>query len=214
MLQRRLFFLLITISIVFSASAQLRIGLKGGFSTTDVDAKDFRVTDPGGIDQLGIALKEARYGIHGGLVLRAQINKFLIQPEVLFNSNRVDYLVTDLNTQVSGIFSEKFQYLDIPVLVGFKFGPLRLMGGPQGHVYINNSSDLIDFQNYEQTFKDVTLSWMGGVGLDIWNLMLDVRYEGGLTNFGDHINFFNTRYDFANRPSRWLFSAGFLFGGK
>ncbi len=214
MLQKRLFFLLITISIVFSASAQLRIGLKGGFSTTDVDAKDFRVTDPGGIDRLGIALKEARYGIHGGLVVRAQINKFLIQPEVLFNSNRVDYLVTDLNTQVSGIFSEKFQYLDIPVLVGFKFGPLRLMGGPQGHVYINNSSDLIDFQNYEQTFKDVTLSWMGGIGLDIWNLMLDVRYEGGLTKFGDHINFFNTRYDFANRPSRWLFSAGFLFGGK
>ncbi len=206
--------LLLGLLVAASASAQLRIGLKGGLSTTDLNAQDFRVTDPGGIDRLEIGLKEARYGIHGGLVIRAQFNKFLVQPEILFNSNSATYEVNELGTQLLSIREEKFQYLDIPLLFGFKFGPLRLMAGPEGRVFINSASDLFEFSDYDQKFKDLTISWLAGAGLDIWNLMLDVRYEGNFNNFGDHIRFGNQKFDFSDTPSRWTFSVGFLFGGK
>lgn len=192
-----------------TAFSQLRFGLKVGGSTTDVKAKDFVVKN--GVNNIGIALKDAKYGIHGGLVIRGQIGNFLIQPEILFNSNSVDYDVTNLSNFTSQIKEEKFQYLDIPVLIGFKFGPLRLMGGPEGHIFINNSSELTDFQGYDDKFKTMTLSWLGGVGLDIWSLMLDVRYEGNFDKFGDHIRFGNQSFNFDARPSRWTFSAGFLF---
>ncbi len=205
-------FLLVALSLCFAlpAFSQVKFGLKVGGSTTSVDAKPFEVEN--GVDSLRVALKDANYGIHGGIVIRALIKKkFLIQPEVLFNSNSVDYKVTELDNLTEQIKTEKFQYLDIPILLGVKLGPLRLMAGPEGHIFINNTSELTDFSTYKDKFDDMTISWLGGAGLDIWNLMLDVRYEGGLQRFGDHIRFGNQQFDFADRPSRWTFSVGFLF---
>jgi hypothetical protein len=204
-------FLLLALSLCFAVPAfsQLKFGLKVGGSTTSIDAKDFRVANT--IDSLGVAFENANYGIHGGLVIRAQIGNVLIQPEVLFNSSSVDYRVTELDNLTEQIKTEKFQYLDIPILLGYKLGPLRLMAGPQGHIFINNSSELTDFDSYDDKFDKMTISWLGGLGLDIWSLMLDVRYEGGLQRFGDHIRFGNQQFDFADRPSRWTFSVGFLF---
>lgn len=200
--------------LTIPAFSQFRIGLKGGLSTTDVNAKDIEVFDQGGIERLKLAFDEAKYGIHGGIVIRAQFNKFLFQPEVLFNSNTVEYSVEDFDNQITEVLEEKFQYLDIPVLVGFKFGPLRLMGGPEGRVFINSASDLFKFDDYDQTFDDLQISWLGGAGLDIWNLMIDVRYEGSFNNFGDHIRFGDQKFDFSDEPNRWTFSVGFLFGGQ
>ncbi len=202
--------------ILFAAPtySQLKIGLKGGLSTTELNAEDFNVIRAGGLNDLEVAFKEANYGIHGGLVIRAQFNKFLVQPEILFNSSSVEYDVTDLSSQITEIKEEKFQYVDIPLLIGFKFGPLRLMGGPEGHIFVDSASDLFDFDDYDQKFDNLTLSWLGGVGLDIWNLMLDVRYEGNFRKFGEHIRFGDQKFDFADTPSRWTFSVGFLFGGR
>ncbi len=201
--------LLLALCLFFAVPAfsQLKLGLKVGGSSTSIDASDIQVGD-----DLDVALDEVNFGIHGGLVIRAQIGQFLLQPEVLFNSNSVDYKVDDFTNNIIGqIKEEKFQYLDIPVLLGYKFGPLRLMAGPEGHIFINNSSELTDFDNYDEKFKSMTLSWLGGVGLDLWSLMLDVRYEGSFNKFGDHIRFGNQQFNFDDRPSRWTFSVGFLF---
>jgi hypothetical protein len=190
--------------------SQVKFGLKVGASTTSLDAESFNVRN--GVDSIGVALADANYGIHGGLIIRAQLGKrFLIQPEILFNSSSAEYRVTELGNLTEQIKEEKFQYLDIPILLGAKFGPLRLMAGPQGHIFINNSSELTDFDSYGEKFDNLTLSWLGGIGLDLWSLNLDVRYEGGLQRFGDHIRFGNQQFDFADRPSRWTFSLGFLF---
>lgn len=195
------------------AFSQLRIGVKGGISTTDLNAQDINVLERGALDDLSIALEEAQYGIHGGLVIRAQFDKFLIQPEIIFNSNTVEYEITE-GVQAAEILEEKFQYLDIPFLLGFKFGPLRLMGGPEGRVFINNASDLTRFEDYDETFDDLEFSWLAGIGLDIWNLMIDVRYEGSFNEFGDHIRFGDQQFSFSDEPNRWIFSLGLLFGGK
>lgn len=213
---RKHLFLLLPMLLLFAAPAfsQLRIGLKGGISTTELNPEDFRVTDPGGLDRFKVAFEDAKYGIHGGIVIRAQFNKFLIQPEVLFNSNTVEYEVTDFDNQVTEILEEKFQYVDIPLMLGFKFGPLRLMAGPEGHIFVDSASDMFRFENYDQNFDNLTLSWLGGVGLDIWNLMLDVRYEGNFKKYGDHIRFGDRQFDFDDRAARWTFSVGLLFGGK
>ena len=199
--------------LAIPAFSQLRFGVKGGISTTDLNAQDISILERGALDELQIAFEEAQYGIHGGLVIRAQFDKFLIQPEVIFNSNTVEYENTEGN-QVPELLEEKFQYLDIPLLVGFKFGPLRLMGGPEGRVFINSASDLFRFEDYDQTFDDLEFSWLAGVGLDIWNLMIDVRYEGSFNEFGDHIRFGNEEFNFSDEPNRWIFSLGLLFGGK
>ncbi len=211
-MKKSILFLLICFISITVLPAQIKLGVKVGGSTTSLNASQINLFNQGGLKELQLALADANYGIHGGFLVQVKLGGLLIQPEFLFNSNSVDYEVTDLSTLISQIKTEKYQYLDIPVLLGFKLGPLRLMAGPEAHVYLNNTSGLLDFDGYRQDFDELTLAWMGGVGLDLWNIMLDLRYEGNLTNFGSHINFKGNSYSFDERPSRWLFSVSFLLG--
>jgi len=197
------------------AWAQLDFGIKAGVSTTDVDVNSLNLLDENGTQRLRLALEDARYGIHAGIQLRAQLGKtFLLQPELVFNSNTVEYEVTDLDqTGLAGeVLEEKFQYLDIPLLLGLKLGPLRLMAGPEAHVFIDSSSELLRFDEYDQNFEELTISYLAGAGLDIWNLSFDVRYEGNFNEFGDHIRFAGQNFEFDDSPSRWIFSLGIFFG--
>ena len=203
---------LLLCSSFYMAQAQFDLGIKVGLSTTNLAPSDLNLLSQNGSESLRLALDNANYGIHAGLVIRGQFNKFLFQPEILFNSNSVDFRTTDLaNGGISELRNEKYQYLDIPVLFGAKLGPLRLLTGPVGHYFINSSSELTDFENYDQRFEEFTYGWIGGIGLDIWNLMLDFRYEGNFSKFGNHIVFAGEEYEFDDAPARFLFSLGILF---
>ena len=72
--------------ICLYSTAQVRLGLRLGLSTSQLEAEDFNIVE-NGTDRFTLALKEAQYGIHGGIVIQAEIGNFLLQPEVLFNSN-------------------------------------------------------------------------------------------------------------------------------
>ncbi|GJM32553.1 MAG: hypothetical protein DHS20C18_15540 [Saprospiraceae bacterium] len=197
-----------------AAQAQFKLGVRMGINTTDLNPNDIKILDANGLDRFNLALKQANYGVHGGLVFSFRKNNLMIQPEVLLNSNKVDYTITDAQGSglVDSIRSEKYQYLDIPVLLGLKLGPLRLHGGPVGHIYINSTSELEGLDGYLDRFEPFTLGYQLGVGLTIWKLMLDVRYEGNFTKFGDHFEFFGNQYQFDQSSARFLFSIGFLFG--
>ena len=42
--------------------------------------------------------------------------------------------------------------------------------------------------------------------------MIDLRYEGNFSKFGDHITFFGDEYKFDQSAARFLISLGFMFG--
>ncbi|TXB61810.1 porin family protein [Phaeodactylibacter luteus] len=194
---------------------QVRLGVRGGMFTTDLQVGEVAVPASGGSPALNLDLEEARFGIQAGLVLQIPLGeKLLLQPEALFNSNRVDYQVEELSGSGAAmrILSEKYQTLDLPMLLQYRLGPLRVAAGPVGHLYINSTSDLLTYDSYEQRFDDLTYGYQAGIGLDIWNLMFDFRYEGNFTKFGDHIYFNGERYAFSESPARLQFTVGLLFG--
>ncbi len=197
--------------------AQIRLGVKAGLATTEINVNDLDILDDGGADRLQVALNDAKYGIHLGGFLRLPLGEsFLLQPELVFNSNTVEFGVEDLDqpNPEERIFKEKYQYLDIPVLLTMRIGPFRALAGPQGHIFLNSTSDLFEFSNYEQTFENMTVNWQAGVGLDLWNVTLDLRYEGNFNKFGDHIVFWGQEYAFNRSASRWLFSLGLMLGSN
>ncbi len=198
------------------AEAQLKLGLRMGVSTFDLPNEEQEISGAGAQGILRLSPEEARYGIHGGLIVQAQIGGFLLQPEVLFNSNRVDFRVVELQSSgfVTTIVTEKYQNVDIPLLLGARLGPLHVQAGPVAHIFVNSSSGLFDFPSYEQRFEEATFGWVAGLGLDLWNLMLDVRYEGNFSKFGEHITFNGQQYAFSKSPSRILLSVGILFGKR
>lgn len=185
--------------------AQLRFGVKGGISTYDLGVNDAIEVLSDGKDFL-LDVQNAKYGYHFGFVLQAKIASFVIQPEVAFNSNSVDYSFAEVSGTTADIFTEKYQHLDIPIMLGLKAGPMRLMLGPVGHYFLKSTSELLDFESYDQKFEELTYGYQTGIGIDFLNVMIDVRYEGNFSKFGDHIIFSGEQYSFDNSPARLLAS--------
>lgn len=203
---------ILLVGLVLSLDAQVKVGVKGGLSTFDLEPSNLIILDANDAEDFRLRVADAKFGLHLGIFVQAIAGNFFLQPELVFNSNTVDYSIEDIQgIDPAGIRDENFQYLDIPLMVGFRFGPLRLGGGPVGHVFLNSTSDLFDFQGYDQNFDRLTYGWQAGAGLDIWKLHLDVRYEGNFSKFGDHILFFGNEYSFDTKPTRFIASIGVSF---
>jgi len=210
-----LFLCLMTLATI--GYSQIRFGVKGGLLTSSLNQESFDFKDGNDVTRFKLALQDANYGLNFGFLIRAELGDHgFIQPEVNFRSNSVDFKLSDLGPQnsFSDVLKESYQYFDIPVMVGFRLGPLRLQGGPQGNFFLNSSSDLFDFKDYDQNFKDFTVGYVAGAGLDIWNLMIDLRYQGNFSKFGEHITFFGKQYQFDQSPAQFNLTVGWLFGGR
>ena len=192
------------------STAQVKFGLRGGLSSTDLKPESFIIKNQADVDAFTLSTREADYGYHLGIFLQAGGKKFFIQPELLFNSSSVTYSLESggAGNIFNNVFNETYRNIDLPVMIGFKFGLLRLQGGPVAHFHINSSSELIDFEGYEEKFESFTYGYQTGIGLDFWKFVLDLKYEGNFSRFGDHFNFFGNQYSFDNRPGRIVASVG------
>lgn len=196
---------------IHQLNGQIALGIKGGLATFDVKPGDLVILNQNDAEAFRLKIDDAKYGIHIGFFLQAKTNAVFVQPEILFNSNTINYQIEDIATGDLRILDETYQNLDIPLIVGFRAGPLRLGGGPVGHLAISSSSDLFDLDGYDQNFKNMTWGWQAGLGLDFWKLHIDLRYESNLSNFGDHLTFFGEQYEFDDKPSRIIASLGISF---
>ncbi|HND89259.1 MAG TPA: porin family protein [Saprospiraceae bacterium] len=183
-----------------TAHAQFAFGLKGGVNTQVAKPQDIVIG--GGDTTLNFGVEKFKYGTQFGAFMRIGERVFL-QPELMFNSNKTDYRIRQ-NTIGDVVKNERYQYLDMPLLLGFKAGPLRFMGGPVGHVFLNSNSELTDIKGYAAKFKQMNWGWQAGLTLGTGHFALDLRYEGNFNNQGDHITFFGDQYQFANTPSRLI----------
>ena len=85
------------------------------------------------------ALKDAKYGFHGGAFMRLTLFGIYLQPELLFSTRTNEYTVKNVQTSASSIVKQNFNKLDISVMLGLKLGPVRLNAGPDrepGRYYI------------------------------------------------------------------------------
>ena len=195
--------ILVAFLILFSAAvaqAQVAIGLKGGLQTLLKNPDDIVIGQPDTSFNFGVS--DLKFGTQFGLWFRIGDAVF-IQPELVFNSNRTDFRVGE-NSAGEIIRTEKYQNLDLPILVGFSAGPIRLHGGPVGHYFLKSTSDLTDFNGYKARWNQFTWGWQAGMTIGTGRISADIRYEGNFNKFGDHVTFFGDQYNFANSPSRLI----------
>lgn len=163
--------------IIFSASAQFRVGPKAGANIVKIDGKSFK-------DQFS-------YGYHLGGFMEAVITKdkkLSIQPEVLLSQ-----YTTSLDSNYKSIYqnvfnsdqsSVKLNYLSFPILINYKLiGPLSLQAGPQFSILMDQNKNFL--QNGGEAFKNGDFSMIGGAQLRISKIYLTGRYVIGLNNIND-----------------------------
>lgn len=190
---------------------KIEFGAKIGMSSYDLAEnsllikRDFQV--------IKLKVQNATYGHHFGMYSRVKVGGLFVEPALIFNTNRVDFTLDSYGESgvVNQVFSERYNNLDIPIILGLKIGFLRIQGGPVGHLFVNSSSDLVDWDGYEAKFKQMVYGVQGGLGIDIKSLRLDLMYESNLEKFGDHITLGGEPFAFSRRPSRWIATVGYKF---
>ena len=157
--------------------AQFHLGAKAGANITKIQGASFK--------------DEFRYGYHIGGFAEVRLgNKFVLQPEVLFNqySTTVD---SNFKHVYQNVFNPAYQsnvklnYLSIPVLLNYKLigSFLSLQAGPQFGVLINKNKTLL--QNGGDAFKHGDFSMLAGAQVKIGAIRLNGRYVIGLNNIND-----------------------------
>ena len=204
----------LAVFMAFPVFSQIKFGIKAGLSTTNVKMSDVKTVTTGTNQYLVSALKEANYGYHAGAFVRFSLLGLYLQPELLFASRTDEYKVVDLaNPTVEQLRRQKFNRLDIPVMVGLYLGPVRINAGPSARLLIGSPSELITDPDLKARYNNLTFGYQAGLGVDILKLItLDLRYEGSLQKYQTKIeNLTGTSFKLDDRPNAFLLSVGILF---
>ena len=188
---------------------KIKTGILGGVSHYFVSSNKI-VLNNNNVPQYNLSVDNAELGIHFGVFSQLSLGPIVLRPEITFNSNVINYKLDDLsNSSASQILKERYQYLDIPILIGYKNGGLRFNAGPVGHIFISNKSNLIDINQFTTDFKALTLGYQAGLAFDFYNLMFDLRYEGNFSKLGAGILFQGQKINFDRNPGRIMASISF-----
>ncbi len=182
--------------------AQFSIGVKGGVNLSQLSFGDFVTTrlNANGSPAVGVDGKQFRdnlkqsldskTGTSFGLYARIGGNLF-VQPEVLYSTKagKFDIIRTDGNgVSTTESVNVSVTSFDVPVLLGIKGGPIRVMAGPLVSFRVNNNQGFNDALK-QYTTGSLNDAWAKayygyqiGVGLDLGSFGLDVRREGSISD--------------------------------
>ena len=214
---KKLAAILFVVLISIPAFSQIKFGLKAGVSTTSLSMPTIKTVTSGTTSFTVDGLTAAKYGFHGGAFVRLTFFGVYIQPELLFSTRTNEYTVTNVTNQASPVAyvaKQSFNKLDIPVMLGFKLGPLRLNAGPTGSLLINSPKSIITNPDYKNNYNRMTIGYQAGLGFDLLNfLTFDLRYEGNLKKYQNQIQNLagTTKVNLDDRPNAFIFSVGIMF---
>ena len=145
-------------------------------------------------------------GFQAGAMLRINTGGLYVQPELLYTSFKNEYDAPDGNS-----FEVGKRRMDVPVNLGTTFltGLIHVQAGPVFSYYFEDKITLDDVHDAER--DEFNVGFQLGTGLNIKNIVLDVRYEFG---FGKHSSQFvqdTWGFETENRSQLLNFSVGYFF---
>lgn len=197
-----LLILLFTFSIT---SVFAQFGVKGGINISNITTNDDDVED-----------LEAKVGFQAGLLYRINLSEsFAIQPEALFvrKGSRYNYFGSEVKSNLD--------YVDIPVLIVLKpFDlPVQIQFGPQFSYLLGTNvkyeGQIFGFSNgYEaerEDFEDFDLGLAAGLGFNLGNAFIDLRYTRGFNEYEKKSTIGNVTIEPSSKHFNLQASVGLFF---
>jgi opacity protein-like surface antigen len=194
------------------ADAQMfSYGVKAGVGFSSLQFEDITGISDGG-DVYDLITGDAVLGYHLGIQTQVNVAMVVIKPELYFNAGggTVEQVVAGGANELLDV---SFNRVDLPVLVGVKFGPARIKAGPVGSYVISETNELTELEpDYEIFTKSMTWGFQAGIGMDIMKkVSIDARYEGSLSQLGETLTIGGSDFALDARPRQWLISLGVWF---
>lgn len=184
-----------------SRADYFRIGIKGGVNLSSVKVVSLSTN------------LENKTGYQLGAFARIGRTIFL-QPEVYFTAKEVNVDVLNSLTTNQGVVGFSQKSLDVPLLAGVKLGPLRVLAGPVASYALSASTspDAAVKSYFSGTSQDIinrsSFSYQAGIGFDILNLSLDLRYEGAMSELKNTVAV-PSGFNYSQKPSYYQATIGF-----
>ncbi|PPK92381.1 outer membrane protein with beta-barrel domain [Nonlabens xylanidelens] len=120
---------------------------------------------------------DEKLGYHIGVFGKLDLGPIYLRPEIQY---------TKLSNEYNGVTFD-LQKLDAPILVGFNvIGPLHVFAGPSLQYVVDTDLEDVELSDVSEDF---TVGAQFGVGVNLGNLGIDVRYERGFND--NEVSFIN-----------------------
>lgn len=155
-------------------SSSLTLGFQGGLNVskfqTELDSTDV----------------SARIGWQGGMMLRYG-GSFFIEGHLELGQSSVELVTPD--TALMNIKSKVYRtFMSVPVMLGYKVfksedgsSSVRLMAGMEASAILKTKVDENLFYVEQDDFEPYSVYAVGGIGMDLWFLRVDLALHYGLT---------------------------------
>jgi hypothetical protein len=192
---KTLLFLISALMLSVSANSQdFSIGPKAGISSANIN-----------VSGDGFESGSNEFGYHLGLFVRMGGSSIFMQPEFLYTNTGGSVIRTD-DTGTKTSFDANFDRFDIPLMFGFKFLDFfRVQAGPIASILVDYQIEDALQVPVEVDYKTSTFGYQAGIGLDIGNIILDLKYEGSMSKISKSSTSFQTD----QRQNQLILSAGF-----
>jgi hypothetical protein len=164
-----------------------RLGIKGGVSLTNLTLEGLSVN--GASDYIAKSMT-AKNGYVAGIYARLGRRVF-VQPELLAG---VKYAKVNVLNAALGLDKKVeigYTSIDIPLMLGYRLGPLHVMAGPVASYSMTPNSTFNQFLSANNSISNAItnayFSYTAGAGIDLLGFTLDVRYESNLTDLSKTI---------------------------
>jgi hypothetical protein len=148
---------------------------------------------------------------HGGLYMRLQSSRLSLQPELLFSSAASALQVVNQPGGAVQVLNLDVRRVSVPIVVGIRFFKIFRMqvGTSFNNLSKLNLRDAVNATSFEHNFRKSEISGMTGMGMDLGNLVLDVRYQSPLTDFAPEFTIGGQTFKTDGTPGIWMMTAGF-----
>jgi hypothetical protein len=161
------------------------------FTFTTATGQEFSIGPKIGVSQSNISVSgtsfssgDEKLGYHAGLFARLGGRSIFIQPEVLYTNTGGEFNSTQGNNTVT--YSAKFDKIETPIMAGLKFADFfRIQAGPTIAFLIDSSISSNSSASIQPDYNRATIAYQAGIGLDIANMIIDLKYEGPLGKLAD-----------------------------
>ena len=205
-LKKSIVFFLFAVIISLPVFSQIKFGIKSGpivilVPIYNISFGSYRIEPEHTWDS----------GIRASVYLRINSDVLYFQPEVAFEYNTFEFTV--IYNYNSGVVKQRFNKLDIPLLLGAQFDNVRFCFGPSASIKTGLPKALVDDADFSKLYNKIALEYQVGFGLDLLEKIdLEVRYRGYLGKDYEGIeNIGYQRFTLKKSVSSLLFSIGYIF---
>ena len=147
---RKFFLIVVLLGFTGVVNAQLvTFGLKAGVNTTTDVFKNVSLTNDEG-KGYDIINNKAKVGFLAGAYARVSILGFFVQPELYYAQSSTEITLQEIGTTTVSKEVNKLNTLNIPILFGTKFGPLRVNAGPVATIILGNTNIVDNVSGLDQ----------------------------------------------------------------